>query len=849
MKVLVLGTSSDAGKTVVAAMICRHLARKGLDPAPFKASNLSLNSYATIDGGEIGIGQAFQAWACGIEPESDMNPVLMKPSGDGRIQIVLGGKPYADVGNGVRLDRDVAREQIMRSFSELSRRHGSVICEGSGSPAELNLLNCDLANTGLMRQLGIPAILVGDIERGGVFAAVYGTWRLIPDDVRPLLRGFVINRFRGDPSLLTSGIEEIERRTGMKCLGVLPYMHLRFPEEDSLSKSEGRFEGDDPHAAFVSNVDCMLDAAIESGFDFETLEKIGGRSSPGCDAEDLDDRVLGQNGVHGHGPPRHDVEERVRNGSGAANRMLDGLSREGSHIPVRHTYRRHAAILQAAICDIPAARGTNRRLIDCTMEAESGSARNINYKRPFTERIRSSPEDERGKRMNSEYKRFIESKARLCESIDAFPSDLYEKHDVKKGLRDSKGNGVIVGLTSISQVDGTKLVDGVKKPCEGMLRYRGYSIQDLTDGFLNKRFGFEECTYLLLFGELPTEEELEEFRKHISEERVLPVTFTRDVVMKAANKDIMNSISRCILFLASYDKKALNNSIDNVLRQCIYLISVFPMLAVYSYHAYNHYINDGSMYIHRPDPSLSSAENLLRMLRPDKSYTKLEATVLDLALVLHMEHGGGNNSTFTTRVTTSAGSDTYAVIAAAMSSLKGPKHGGANLKVMDMMADLKRHVKHPDNEQEIAKYLNSVLDKKAFDHQGLVYGMGHAVYTMSDPRAEIFRHFVKELAAEKGRLDDYHMYAKVEEIAPPLILSKRRNATSVCANVDFYSGFVYDMLGIPKELYTPLFATARIVGWSAHRMEELITSNKILRPAYVNISEPKEYVPLEKREP
>ena len=300
MKVLVLGTSSDAGKTVVAAMICRHLARKGLDPAPFKASNLSLNSYATIDGGEIGIGQAFQAWACGIEPESDMNPVLMKPSGDGRIQIVLGGKPYADVGNGVRLDRDVAREQIMRSFSELSRRHGSVICEGSGSPAELNLLNCDLANTGLMRQLGIPAILVGDIERGGVFAAVYGTWRLIPDDVRPLLRGFVINRFRGDPSLLTSGIEEIERRTGMKCLGVLPYMHLRFPEEDSLSKSEGRFEGDDPHAAFVSNVDCMLDAAIESGFDFETLEKIGGRSSPGCDAEDLDDRVLGQNGVHGH---------------------------------------------------------------------------------------------------------------------------------------------------------------------------------------------------------------------------------------------------------------------------------------------------------------------------------------------------------------------------------------------------------------------------------------------------------------------------------------------------------------------------------------------------------------------
>ncbi len=424
---------------------------------------------------------------------------------------------------------------------------------------------------------------------------------------------------------------------------------------------------------------------------------------------------------------------------------------------------------------------------------------------------------------------------------------MYTKYDVKKGLRDSRGNGVVVGLTSISQVDGTRMDDGVKVPCEGMLRYRGYSIQDLTDGFLNRRFGFEECTYLLLFGQLPSEAELEEFRKHISEERVLPITFTRDVIMKAASKDIMNSISRCILFLSSYDKKALNNSVDNVLRQCIYLISVFPMLAVYSYHSYNHYINDESMYIHRPDPRLSTAENILRMLRPDKSYTRLEAVVLDLALVLHMEHGGGNNSTFTTRVTTSSGSDTYAVIAAAMSSLKGPKHGGANLKVMDMMADLKRHVKHPDNDHEVSRYLSAVLDKKAFDHQGLVYGMGHAVYTVSDPRAEIFKHFVRQLAEEKGRLDDYRMYAAVERIAPDLILSKRSNATSVCANVDFYSGFVYDMLGIPKELYTPLFATARIVGWSAHRMEELITSNKILRPAYVNISEPREYTRLEDR--
>ena len=449
--------------------------------------------------------------------------------------------------------------------------------------------------------------------------------------------------------------------------------------------------------------------------------------------------------------------------------------------------------------------------------------------------------------MNSEYKRFIENKSKMCESIDTFAPELYEKYDVKKGLRDSKGNGVVVGLTSISQVDGTERINGVKVPCEGKLRYRGYDIQDLTAGFLNKRFGFEECSYLLLFGKLPNEEDLDEFKKHLSEERKLPVTFARDVIMKAANRDIMNSVSRCILFLASYDKKALNNSIENVLRQCIFLISVFPMLTVYSYHAYNHYINDESMYIHRPDPNLSTAENILRMLRPDKSYTELEATVLDLALVLHMEHGGGNNSTFTTRVTTSSGSDTYAVVAAAMSSLKGPKHGGANLKVMDMMDDIKRHVKHPEKESEMRKHLSDILDKKAFDHQGLIYGMGHAVYTKSDPRALVFKSFVKQLAEEKGRMDDYRIYETVERIAPELILSKRPHATSVTANVDFYSGFVYDMLGIPRELYTPLFATARIVGWSAHRLEELITSNKILRPAYVNVVQPREYIPLEKR--
>ena len=449
--------------------------------------------------------------------------------------------------------------------------------------------------------------------------------------------------------------------------------------------------------------------------------------------------------------------------------------------------------------------------------------------------------------MNSDYKRFIHDKSKLCESIDYFPSDLYEQYDVKKGLRDSKGNGVIVGLTGISEVNGTETVGGVKIPCEGRLRYRGYDIQDLCRGFLNKRFGFEECAYLLLFGSLPSEFELAEFRRHMADEARLPATFTRDVIMKAANKDIMNSISRCILFLASYDKKALDNSTENVLRQCIYLISVFPMLMVYSYQVYNHYLNDESLYIHRPDPSLSTAENILRMLRPDKSYTKLEATVLDLALVLHMEHGGGNNSTFTTRVTTSSGSDTYAVMAAAMSSLKGPKHGGANLKVVGMMDDLMRHVKHPDDEREVRKYLSDVLDKKAFDHQGLIYGMGHAVYTRSDPRALIFKSFVKDLAEEKGMLDRYEVYATVERVAPELILEKRPHATSVTANVDFYSGFVYEMLGIPRVLFTPLFATARIVGWSAHRIEELVTSNKILRPAYVSIAEPREYEGLEER--
>ncbi len=449
--------------------------------------------------------------------------------------------------------------------------------------------------------------------------------------------------------------------------------------------------------------------------------------------------------------------------------------------------------------------------------------------------------------MRKDYEDFIEAKHKLCIDNDSFSSGEYSKYDVKKGLRDSEGNGVIVGLTDISQVDGTIKVNGIKQECEGILRYRGYNIEDLTSGFIGKRYGFEECAYLIMFGSLPNEKELEEFIDILNQNRKLPKTFTRDVIMKAASKDVMNAISREVLFLASYDDDVLDNSLDNVLRQTLYLITVFPLLTAYSYHAYNHYINGKSMYIHNPDPKLSTAENFLRMLRPDKKYTHLEAVVLDLALVLHMEHGGGNNSTFTTRVTTSSGSDTYAVIAAAMSSLKGPKHGGANLKVMDMMADIKKNVKDPNDEEELTAYLNKILDKKAFDGSGLIYGMGHAIYTISDPRAKVFKSLVEKLAIEKKRLKDYDYYKNIERIAPGLIMAHKHNNKSVCANVDFYSGFVYDMLDIPKEVYTPLFASARIVGWSAHRIEELITSNKILRPAYVNIHKPCEYVPMEKR--
>lgn len=437
--------------------------------------------------------------------------------------------------------------------------------------------------------------------------------------------------------------------------------------------------------------------------------------------------------------------------------------------------------------------------------------------------------------------------AQLCREADQIDQSLFEKYEVQRGLRDKNGNGVLTGLTNISRIESFKMVDGVKTPCDGKLWYRGYDCIELVKGFSQKRFGFEEVAYLLLFGELPNEEELKTFRHVLAAERTLPTNFTRDVIMKAPTSDIMSSITRSVLTLASYDKSCTDTSIENVLRQCIGLISVFPVLAVYGYHAYNHYENDESMYIHRPSKKLSTAENLLMMLRPNKEYTELEARVLDTALVLHMEHGGGNNSTFTTRVVTSSGADTYSVIAAALSSLKGPKHGGANIKVVEMMHDLEENVSDWTDEDAVRAYLQKILNKEAFDKKGLIYGMGHAVYSLSDPRAQVFKEFVEKLAKEKGRDKDFALYSMIERVAPELIGKKSRIYKGVSANVDFYSGFVYSMLEIPLELYTPIFAIARIVGWSAHRIEELLNMDKIIRPAYKSVMEEREYIPMEER--
>ena len=428
---------------------------------------------------------------------------------------------------------------------------------------------------------------------------------------------------------------------------------------------------------------------------------------------------------------------------------------------------------------------------------------------------------------------------KICSENDSISPRLFEEYGVNCGLRDENGKGVLTGLTNISKIVSSKIVNNQKVLCDGELWYRGYRVEDLINHLGKHEYGFEKIAYLLLMGEMPDKQQEAEFRQMIGECRTLPTNFTRDVIMKAPSEDVMNSMTRSILTLASYDKKAKDTGISNSLRQCIRLISEFPLLGVYAYNAYNHYEKDGSMFIHHPDKNLSTAENILMMLRSDKKYTDTEAKVLDTALILHMEHGGGNNSTFTTRVVTSSGSDTYSTIAAAMCSLKGPKHGGANIKVMDMMADIRAHVKDYADKDEIAAYLQKIVDKEAFDHKGLIYGMGHAVYSLSDPRERVFKEYVRNLAEEKQRQRDLQLYENIEELAPGIIAGKRNIMKGVSPNVDFYSGFVYDMLGIPVELYTAMFAVARIVGWSAHRIEELICTDKIIRPAYMSVMEEK----------
>ena len=441
----------------------------------------------------------------------------------------------------------------------------------------------------------------------------------------------------------------------------------------------------------------------------------------------------------------------------------------------------------------------------------------------------------------------IEHFAELCVKNNAIDKELYTEYEVKRGLRDLNGKGVLAGLTNVSDVCAKKMVNGKEVPCAGKLYYRGYNIKDLVNGFLKeKHFGFEEIAYLLLFGELPSDKEFKEFKDELVERRTLPPNFVRDVIMKAPSRDMMNSLSRSILNLYSYDMKADDTSIPNVLRQCLNLISQFPMMMVYGYHAYN-YRRGEDLFIYAPSSELSMAENILMMLREDRKYTKLEAKILDMALVLHMDHGGGNNSTFTTHVVTSSGTDTYSTMAAAMASLKGPKHGGANIKVTEMFEDMKEKISDWMDEDEVRRYLYDLLEKKAFDQKGLIYGMGHAVYSISDPRADIFKKFVKRLAKEKGREEEYALYESVEKLAPKVIGEKRKIYKGVNANVDFYSGLVYSMLNLPKSLYTPIFAAARVVGWSAHRLEELQNVDKIIRPAYKPLAPYRDYVPLHER--
>ena len=439
--------------------------------------------------------------------------------------------------------------------------------------------------------------------------------------------------------------------------------------------------------------------------------------------------------------------------------------------------------------------------------------------------------------------------AKMSEQADIIDTELFTKYDVKRGLRDLNGKGVLAGLTNISDVRAKKIVDGTEVPAHGRLFYRGYDVKDLVKGFTgDNRFGFEEVAYLLLFDKLPDEKELADFRILLAKYRSLPTSFVRDIIMKAPSSDMMNTLARSVLTLYSYDDRADDVSLPNVLRQCLQLISLFPLLSIYGYQAYCHYHDGKSLYIHQPDPELSTAENILRILRPDSSYTPLEARLLDVALVLHMEHGGGNNSSFTTHVVTSSLTDTYSVIAAAIGSLKGPRHGGANIKVVQMFEEMKQEVKDWADEEEVGNYLKRLLNKEAFDHAGLIYGVGHAIYSKSDPRAEVLKSFVEKLSVEKGLEKEFALYSLVERLAPEIISGQRQMYKGVSINVDFYSGFVYHMLGLPLELYTPIFAIARIAGWSAHRMEELANNGKIIRPAYKPIGGERAYISMLERQ-
>ena len=451
----------------------------------------------------------------------------------------------------------------------------------------------------------------------------------------------------------------------------------------------------------------------------------------------------------------------------------------------------------------------------------------------------------------SEYSRItpqLEALAAICLSNNQINKEDYVRYNVKRGLRDLDGTGVLAGLTEISEIISSKVVDGKKVPCEGELYYRGYPVEKLTGGFIrDKRFGFEETAYLLMFGQLPTAEQLKAFNEQLAFYRSLPTNFVRDVILKAPSSDMMNTLARCVLTMASYDDKSDDISLANVVRQCIDLIAIFPLISVYAYQAYNHYKNGNSLYIHTPRPDLSTAENILTLLRADSSYSFWEAHVLDICLTLHAEHGGGNNSTFTARVLSSTGTDIYSAISAAIGSLKGPRHGGANHRVMMMMGDLMQNVKDWESDAQVKDYLAKIVRKEVGDHSGLIYGMGHAVYTISDPRAVILKQKARKIAGERGMLREFDLFERVERLAPEVFAGVKGDSKVISANVDFYSGLVYECLGIPSDLYTPLFAVSRIAGWCAHRIEEIETCGRIMRPAYRSLAQQKTYIPLDER--